>query len=79
MLDVVHEPLVELRELLAAILADGITDGIFASELDSARHAQFILNLITDPRVTTPTALDQLVGFIRRGLTPQTAVRTDLA
>ena len=71
MLAVVHEPLAELRELLAAILAGGIADGTFASELDPALHAQLILNLITDPRVTTPTAPQQLLGFIQRGLTPQ--------
>ncbi|HEV2253368.1 MAG TPA: hypothetical protein VGS06_09260 [Streptosporangiaceae bacterium] len=71
MLAVVHEPLEELRELLAAILADGIANGTFASELDPALHAQLILNMITDPRVTTPTAPQQLLGFIQRGLSPQ--------
>jgi hypothetical protein len=71
MLAVVHEPLAELSELLAAILADGIANGTFASELDPALHAQLILNMITDPRVTTPTAPQQLVGFIQRGLSPQ--------
>lgn len=70
MLAVVHEPLEQLRELLAAILADGIADGTFASELDPALHAQLILNMITDPRVTTATAPQQLVGFIQRGLSP---------
>ena len=68
---VVHEPLAELRELLAAILADGIANGTFTSELDLALYAQLILNMITDPRDTTPTAPQQLVGFIQRGLTPQ--------
>jgi AcrR family transcriptional regulator len=71
MLAVVHEPLAELRELLAAILADGIANGTFASELDPALHAQLILNMITDPHVSTPTAPQQLIGFIQRGLSPQ--------
>ena len=71
LLAVVHEPLAELRELLAAILADGIADGTFAGELDPALHAQLILNMITDPRVSMPTAPQQLLGFIQRGLSPQ--------
>jgi hypothetical protein len=71
MLAVVHEPLAELRELLAAILADDIANGTFASELGPTLYAQLILNMITDPRVTTPTAPRQLVRFIQRGLSPQ--------
>jgi hypothetical protein len=71
MLAVVHEPLAELRDLLAVILADGIGDGTFASDVDPALHAQLILNMITDPRVTAPMAPGQLAGFIQRGLSPQ--------
>lgn len=70
MLAVVHEPLAELRELLAAILADGIVDRTFASELDPTLYAQLILNIITDPRVTTPIPPEQLADFIQRGLSP---------
>jgi hypothetical protein len=70
MLAVVHEPLAALRELLAAILADGIADGTFASELDPALHAELILNMITDPRAAAPTPPEQLVGFIQRGVSP---------
>jgi hypothetical protein len=44
-----------------------------------ALHAQLILNMITDPRVTTPTPAAQLAAFIQRGLSPITAVRADLA
>lgn len=69
LLAVVHEPLAELRELLTAILADGIADGTFASTLDPALYAELILNMITDPRVTTPVPPEQLASFVQRGLT----------
>lgn len=70
LLAVVHEPLADLRELLAGILADGVGAGMFADGIDPALHAGLIFKLVTDPAVTGPAERDQLLRFVARGLAP---------
>jgi AcrR family transcriptional regulator len=68
LLAVVHEPLTDLRELLAAILTDGVTHNVFAADIDPRLHAEFILKLLMDSTATGPAARDQLLRFVQRGL-----------
>jgi AcrR family transcriptional regulator len=68
LLAVVHEPLADLRDLLANIVAGGVADGTFAGDIDPRLHADLILKLVTDPAVATERARDQLVRFVRHGL-----------
>ena len=69
LLAVIHEPLTDLRELLTAILTDGVTQQTFAADIDPPLHARLILNLLTDPTAAGPAARNHLVRFIERGLT----------
>lgn len=69
LLAVIHEPLTDLRELLCAILTDGVARGSFGSDIDPKLYAEFILRLLLDSTATGPAALDQLLRFIQRGLT----------
>lgn len=70
LLTVVHEPLTGLRELLATIVADGVTTGVFAADIDPNAHAELIFKLLMDPAAADPDGRQQLVRFIQRGLTP---------
>jgi AcrR family transcriptional regulator len=66
---VIHEPLTDLRELLTAILTEGVSQQAFAADIDPPLHAEMILGLLTDPTAGGPAARDHLVRFIERGLT----------
>jgi AcrR family transcriptional regulator len=63
-----HEPLTELRDVLTGILAAGVADRSFATDIDPSRHAGFILKLLLDPGSATGSPA-QLLRFIERGLT----------
>jgi hypothetical protein len=39
LLAVIHEPLIDLRELLTAILTDGVSQQAFAADIDPPLHA----------------------------------------
>jgi AcrR family transcriptional regulator len=72
-----HEPVTQLREVLTSILTDGVATGDFRTDVQPRVHAEFILKLVLDP-IAVPergqTAVrDQLVRFVHRGLTVQTA------
>jgi AcrR family transcriptional regulator len=65
----IHEPLRLLRDMLAGVLVDGVTQGVFAADLDPGTHADLILTLLFDPvTAPDPAARRHLVRFVERGL-----------
>jgi AcrR family transcriptional regulator len=68
-----HEPLAELRQILAGILADGVAAGGFPPDIHPGLHADLIHKILLDPAQATtqtpPVIRDQVLRFIHRGLT----------
>ncbi|HEY0803811.1 MAG TPA: TetR/AcrR family transcriptional regulator, partial [Pseudonocardiaceae bacterium] len=48
-----HQPVAELRDVLAAILTDGIAEHAFAADTSPQYHADLVLRLLLQPNTTT--------------------------